>query len=484
MTKGTSTPKNGDSTPDRSSGGSPADDARPRIVVVGGGFGGIHAVQRLGNVDADILLIDRKNHHVFQPLLYQVATAALSPGDIAAPIRSVFTSQKNVHVVLGEVTEVDLDARVVTVGDARVRYDWLVLAAGMTHSYFGNDDWQEHAPGLKTVDEALEIRRRMLLAYERAEFEEDPEARSALLTFVVVGGGPTGVEMAGALREIATRTIPRDFRRVDTTTARVILLEGADRLLLGMSEEASQDALEQLQAMGVEVRLNTFVTEVEEEAVVAGKVRIPAANVIWAAGVRGVPLVESMSVERDRQHRVKVDPDCSIPGHPEVFVVGDLAHQLHPDSGEEVPGVAQGAIQMGAFVGKLMAREISGGTVPGTAPRPQFRYWDKGSMATIGRARAVADVGGRTFGGFFAWLLWSLIHVTFLIGFRNKLLVLVNWAWQWLVHTRGARLITGPVGSGAGGGEARKTVAPGTVRGPGVDDPEASNPERNAPAPT
>jgi len=477
MTKGTSTPKNGDSTPDRSSGGSGTDTARPRIVVVGGGFGGIHAVQRLRNVDADILLIDRKNHHVFQPLLYQVATAALSPGDIAAPIRSVFTSQQNVHVVLGEVTEVDLDARVVTVGDAAVRYDWLVLAAGMTHSYFGNDDWQEHAPGLKTVDEALEIRRRMLLAFERAEFEEDPEARSALLTFVVVGGGPTGVEMAGALREIAARTIPRDFRRVDTTTAQVILLEGADRLLLGMSEEASQDALEQLQAMGVEVRLNTFVPEVEEEAVVAGEVRIPAANVIWAAGVRGVPLVESMSVERDGQNRVKVEPDCSIPGHPEVFVVGDLAHQLHPDSGEEVPGVAQGAIQMGSFVGKLMAREIREGTAPGTAPRPEFRYWDKGSMATIGRARAVADVGGRTFGGFFAWLLWSLIHVTFLIGFRNKLLVLVNWAWQWLVHTRGARLITGPVGSGAGGGEARKRVEQGTVVDPGVEDHlEASDP--------
>lgn len=315
-----------------------------------------------------------------------------------------------------------------------------MLAAGATHAYFGNDQWADRAPGLKTVDDALEIRRRILLAFEAAELEEDREARRAQLTFVVVGAGPTGVEMAGALREIAAQTIPDDFRRVDTATARILLVEGQDRVLPAMSERASRKALASLERLGVDVRLNTYVTRIDDEDVWAGDERIPAANVIWAAGVQAAPFVGEIGVPLDPQGRVLVQPDCSVPGHPEVFAVGDLAYLADPITGSPVPGVAQGALQMGAFVGDVIANEIES---RGAAGRSQFRYRDKGSMATIGRARAVADIGARTYSGFPAWILWSLIHVAFLIGFRNKLLVMVNWAWQWLVQARGARLITG-----------------------------------------
>ncbi len=411
------------------------------MVIVGGGFAGMNAAYQLRSARCQILLVDRSNHHVFQPLLYQVATAALSPADIAAPIRGVFRRQKNVSVVLGEVTGVDLEARQIRLDGEAVAWDWLVLAAGATHTYFGHDEWARVAPGLKSLDDALEIRRRVLLAFEEAELEEDQASRSAKLTFVVVGGGPTGVEMAGALREIAAETIPEDYRRVDTTTARVLLLEGGPRLLPGMSEAASRQALRDLERMGVEVRLDTFVTGVEDGRVLAGEQVVPAANVVWAAGVEGAPLVRGMGAELDRQGRVRVAPDCSIPGHPRAFAVGDLA-ALVDSSGRPVPGVAQGAIQMGQFVGRLMRRELAAGvTAPGD--RPAFRYRDKGSMATIGRSRAVADVAGRSFGGLFAWLLWSVVHVAFLIGFRSKLLVMVNWAWQWFFQARGARLITG-----------------------------------------
>lgn len=418
---------------------------RPRVVVVGAGFGGMKVAEALRKADCEIVMVDRNNHHVFQPLLYQVATAALSPADIAAPIRSVFRFQENVHVILGEVTRVDPARQRVYVGEEPISYDWLVLAAGATHTYFGHDEWEGHAPGLKTIDDALEIRRRVLLAFEEAELEEDPESRRAKLTFVVVGAGPTGVEMAGALREIAAETIPSDFRRVDTTTARILLVEGADRVLPAMTPEASRKAHRALEGMGVEVRLNTFVTGVGERGVVTGegeaREELPAGNVIWAAGVQGSPVAATLGVPLDRQGRVRVGPDCSIPDHPEVFVVGDLAAATDARTGGPVPGVAQGAMQTGSFVGRIIASELEVG--PDPELRPAFHYTDKGSLATIGRARAVADIWGRTFGGFFAWLLWSLIHVLFLIGFRNKLLVMVNWAWQWLVQARGARLITG-----------------------------------------
>ncbi len=413
----------------------------PRVLVIGAGFAGLTLVRGLRNAPCRILLVDRKNHHLFQPLLYQVATAALSPADIAAPIRNVLRRQENTQVILGEAREVDLENRWVQVEEDRIGFDWLVVAAGATHDYFGNPQWAARAPGLKTVDDALEVRRRVLMAFEEAELEDDEGAREAKLTFVIVGGGPTGVEMAGALREIAARTIPRDFRRVDTTNARIILVEGQDRLLPGMSETAGKQALEDLREMGVEVRLGTFVTEVDELAVYAGEKKIPAANVIWAAGVRGEAVARTMGVEVDRVGRVKVGPDCSVPGHPRVFVVGDLAWLVDPVSGRPVPGVAQGAIQEGKYVAETIRRALA---VPGPEPhRDPFRYRDKGNLATIGRARAVADLGGRTFRGFPAWLLWSLVHILFLVGFRNKIMVMINWIWQWLVQGRGARLITG-----------------------------------------
>jgi len=294
----------------------------------------------------------------------------------------------------------------------------------------------------------------MLLAFERAEYEADPDRRARLLTFVVVGGGPTGVEMAGALREIAAQTIPHDFRRVDTASSRIILVEGADRLLPSMSQQASRKAQSALERMGVEVHLETFVTAVDGHAVYAGEQRIPAENVIWAAGVRAVELSDSLGVQQDGQGRIVVGPDCAIPGHPDVFVVGDLAAQTSADDGTEVPGVAQGAIQMGRFVGTVVAAELRADAPTAHRDRPTFSYKDKGALATIGRARAVADIAGRTFGGFFAWLLWSFIHVAFLIGFRNRVLVMINWMWQWVVHARGSRLITGPIGGHVGGVDA------------------------------
>ncbi len=417
---------------------------RRRVVVVGAGFGGIRAVRALEKASCDIVLVDRENHHLFQPLLYQVATAALSPADIAAPIRRIVRDMERCQVVLGEATEIDLQARLVGVGEDRLYYDALILAAGATHAYFGNDHWSARAPGLKTVEDALEIRRRTLLAFEAAELEGDPEARAAKLTFVVVGGGPTGVEMAGALREIAARTLPEDFRRVDTTTTRVIIVEGQERLLAGMSEKASSNALAHLEKMGVEVRLGAFVTEIDDEAVYLAEERLEAANVIWAAGVRGASVAATLGVELTDQGKVPVEPDCSIAGHPEVFVIGDLAAQSDPDTGTPVPGVAQGAIQMGRFVGELLAQEFRLGHDWALGrPRPAFRYEDKGTLATIGRARAVADLWGRSYSGFLAWLFWSFLHVLFLIGFRNKVSVMLNWAWQWGVQGRGARLITG-----------------------------------------
>jgi len=398
-------------------------------------------VRSLKNAACRILLIDRRNHHVFQPLLYQVATAALSPADIAQPVRSILRGQENVQVVLEEVTRVDLQRRTVYLDDDEAPYDWLVLAAGATHAYFGHDDWAPHAPGLKSLEDALEIRRRILSAFEAAEMEDDPDAQRAKLTFVVVGAGPTGVEMAGALREIAARTIPREFRRVDTASTRVVLLEGQDRVLPGMSPEASAGALAQLEALGVEVRTGALVTEVTDGSVTVGDERLPAENVIWAAGVRGAGLARTLGVELDPEGRVVVKADCSVPGHPDAFVVGDMAHLVDPETGRPVPGVAQGALQMGRFVGGVIRDALATGDRL-QVHRP-FHYVDKGMLATVGKARAVADIRDMTVTGFFAWILWCTVHIFYLVGLRNRVLVVVNWAWHWLVNTRGARLITG-----------------------------------------
>lgn len=412
---------------------------RPRVVIVGGGFAGLNAAKELAEAPVDIALFDRNNYHLFQPLLYQVASAVLSPAEVAEPIRSILSRQRNCRVLLNEVRGIDPERRVVRHEGGETPYDFLILAAGATHSYFGNDEWAHHAPGLKTVDDALEIRRRVLLAFEEAEQEADAEARRAQLTFVVVGAGPTGVELAGALKEIATQTIPADFRNIDTTTARVLLLEGAPRVLPGMPEELSARAHRDLETLGVEVRIDAMVTGVSSEGVEVGDDAVPAANVFWAAGVQASPLAAGLGAALDKRGRVITASDLSVPGRPEVFVVGDLAHVPDPRYEDGVPGMAQGAIQGGRHAARIIAAEASGRS----GPRPAFRYRDRGSMATIGRNHAVADLGRWRFGGWFAWLLWGVVHVTSLVGFRARGAVLWNWFWNYLKQDKGARLITG-----------------------------------------
>ncbi len=425
------------------------------MVIVGGGFAGLKAAKGLARAPVRVTLVDRRNHHVFQPLLYQVATAALSPAEIAAPIRGVLGRQRNLRVLLAEATRVDPARRTLVLQDGELGYDVLVLAAGATHSYFGHEAWANDAPGLKTLEDALEIRKRFLLAFEHAEREADEAARAAWLTFVIVGAGPTGVEMAGAMMEIALRTIPRDFRVADTTKTRVVLVEAQDRVLAGgfppsLSVRAERD----LRAMGVNVRLNTRVTEIDSRGVVMERdgdaERLEARNVIWAAGVRASSLGASLGVELDRAGRVVVGPDLSIPGHLEVFVIGDQALVKDAHSGGVVPGMAPGAMQMGTHVARLIAQEAEalarGGPAAleaARAARAAFVYKDKGTLATIGRAKAVAHVFGRDFGGLFAWLLWAGLHIVYLISFRAKAIVLLNWIWAYAFFRRGARLITG-----------------------------------------
>ncbi len=421
--------------------GEPAAERRPRVVIVGGGFGGLAAARALANAPVDVVLLDRRNHHVFQPLLYQVATAALSPADISASIRSVVSDQANCEVVLGEALAVDAARRRLRVAGGELSYDYLVLAAGATHTYFGHDDWESIAPGLKTLEDATEIRRRILLAFESAEYEGSDEARRAQLTFGIVGGGPTGVELAGAIQEIAGQTIPEDYRHIDTRTTRVILFEGGDRLLPAFPATLSARAQRDLERMGVDVRLQAQVSAVTREGVRVGDEFVALRNVFWAAGVRASSLGATLGVPLDRAGRVIVGPDLSVPGHPELFVVGDQAAAVSADTGAPVPGVAQGGIQMGRYVGRRIAREVAGGIVP---PRAPFVYRDKGSLAVIGKARAVASIGKLRLGGFAAWLLWGGVHVLFLIGFRNRLQVLLSWFWNWLLDARDARLITGP----------------------------------------
>ena len=399
---------------------------RPHVVIVGAGFAGLNAALALKRADVDLTIIDRRNFHLFQPLLYQVAMAALNPSDIAYPIRSVFKRQANVaRVMLGEVTAVDLDGREVTVDGETLAYDYLVVATGATHSYFGRDDWADLAPGLKTVEDALTMRARVLQAFEKAE--SNPKEAARLLTFVVVGAGPTGVELAGALAEIAVHAMGKEFDHVDPASARVILVEGADRVLPPYPEVLSSSAQRQLEDLGVEVRIHALVSEIDRHGVtLSSGDHIDAENVLWAAGVQASSL-GAMLGEVDRAGRVVVAEDLSLPGHPEVFVTGDLAHV------PGVPGVAPAAMQMGRHA----ARVIDTGT------REPFRYRDKGSLATIGRARGVADIKGLRFGGFPAWFAWLAIHIFFLVGFRNRFFVLAGWAWHYLTFRRGARIITG-----------------------------------------
>lgn len=405
-----------------------------RVVIVGGGFAGLNAAKALRTADVEITIIDQRNFHLFQPLLYQVAMAALNPSDIAYPIRSIFKGQANVKaVLLGEVTGVDLDRRNVAVdGTDQVSYDYLIVATGATHSYFGHDEWEPLAPGLKTVEDALTIRARVLKAFERAELDPDDAARQ--LTFVVVGAGPTGVELAGALAEIAVHAMGKEFDRVDPSSARVVLVEGADRVLPPYIPSLSRSARAQLEDLGVEVRTDALVEGIDESGVtLASGDRIEAATVLWAAGVSASP-VGRMVGDVDQAGRVLVEDDLSVVGHPEVFVAGDLA------AVDGVPGVAPAAMQMGKHVGRTIA----------TGVRRPFRYRDKGSLATIGRARAVADIQGLRFSGFLAWFAWLAVHIFYLIGFRNRFFVLVGWAWHYLTFRRGARIITGVPRDSAG----------------------------------
>jgi NADH dehydrogenase len=412
----------------------------PKVLIVGGGFAGLQAAKGLAHAPVEVTLIDRRNHHVFQPLLYQVATAALSPADISAPIRSVLRRQGNCRVVLAEVVGIDLTNRQVMFAKGCAFYDYLVLAAGATHAYFGHEEWAPIAPGLKTIEDAVELRRRILLAFESAEYEGNEIARRAALTFGIVGGGPTGVELAGAIKEIAGQTLPNDYRHIDTRTTRVILFEGAGRLLPALATELSLRAQRDLERMGVEVRVNAMVTNVTAEGLNLRNEFIPVRNVFWAAGVQASPLGRMLGVPCDRAGRVVVGPDLTIPGHPEVFVAGDLAAATSADTGQQVPGVAQGGIQMGRFAAATIAAELRGRSQRDRVP---FVYHDKGTMAIIGKSKAVAQIGKFKLGGFPAWLLWGGVHIASLIGFRNRVQVLLNWFWNWMLNARDARLITG-----------------------------------------
>jgi len=424
----------------------------PRIVIVGAGFGGLNAAQALARAHVQITVIDRKNHHTFQPLLYQVATAGLSPGEIAAPIRSILRSHRNVEVLMNEVTGFDLDRRIVKTSENEIPYDYLIVAAGARHSYFGHEEWETLAPGLKTIEDALEIRRRVLLAFELAERQTAAGEGAPPLNFVVVGGGPTGVELAGTLAEISRYALAHDFRSIDPARTHIVLLEGGPRVLPAYAEDLSRSAEEQLKQLGVEVRTSTMVTKVEAGAVDVGDSRLSATVVLWAAGVAASPLGRQLGVNVDRAGRVPVLPDLSLPGHPEVFVIGDLA-AAQDEHGKMLPGVAPVAIQQGRYVAKVIREEIKSRVAPplssrpsggqGGIARPAFHYWDKGSLATIGRAAAVAEFGQIHISGFLAWLSWLFVHIFFLIGFQNRLLVFIQWAWSYVTYERGARLITG-----------------------------------------
>jgi NADH:ubiquinone reductase (H+-translocating) len=415
---------------------------RRRVVIVGAGFGGLTAAKLLAKSGLPITLIDRHNYHLFQPLLYQVATAALSPADIASPIRSIVSRNRNVNVILANVSGVDLDHREVIAENRRIGFDALIIATGAQHAYFGHDEWARFAPGLKTIDDATYLRRRILLAFEKAETETDHDERRRLLNFIIVGGGPTGVEMAGAIAELAKRALASDFRAIDPREARVILIEAGPRVLTPFDLSLSEAAKKLLEKLGVEVRLGRGVTAADCIGVSLGDERLEARTIMWAAGVVASPAGQWLGAKTDRAGRVLVEPDLSVPGYPDVFVIGDAAYALGPDA-KPMPGVAPVAKQQGAYVAAVIKARAGGQT----RPLPPFRYRDFGSLATIGRKRAVAQIGHFKLNGFLAWLLWCAAHIYFLIGFRNRAVVAMNWAWNYITFQRGTRLITGLSGS-------------------------------------
>lgn len=444
---------------------------KKRVVIVGGGFGGLEAAKALDGADVEVVLVDRANYHLFQPLLYQVAMAGLSPAEIASPIRGILHGQKNVRVMLGHVSSIDLAAKRVIIGegDEELTYDWLVVAVGARTAYFGHDEWEAFAPGLKTVEDALEIRRRVLLAFERAERIDDARERRALLTFVVIGGGPTGVELAGAIAELARNVLTGDFRSIDSREAKVVLIEAGPRILPGFPEDLAQSAVDQLAELGVEVKTHARVTAIDDEGAMLetsgpedvpglgkgnDRERLRSETVLWAAGVKGNALAQTLGVPLDRQGRVIVGKDCALPGHPDVFAIGDMAH--FEEDGKLLPGVSPVAMQQARYVAKIIRWESES---DGRPPRSPFSYFDKGSMATIGRSRAIAWARGIKMHGFIAWLAWLFIHVFYLIGFRNRISVLLNWTWSYFFWARGARLITATGWHpGDGDGEAPKNA--------------------------
>ena len=458
----------------------------PIVVVIGGGFGGVAAVQELAKAPVNVVLIDKENHHLFQPLLYQVATSVLPTSNIAFPIRRIFRKQANAYVFNDEVVSIDCAARRITFSNKRsARFDYLILAAGANSSYFGNDQWAPFAPGMKTLDDAMIIRNKILRAFEDAEAETNPVALREHLTFIVVGGGATGVELAGAIKELGVDSISKDYRRFNAKNARVILIEAGDRLLPSMSESSSHAALKALETIGVEIRLNQSVTHVDETGVVVNGETIRANTIVWSAGVKASSLGASLGAKLDRNGRVLVEPDCSVMGAPNVFVIGDMASMKCAKTGHSVPGVAPAATQMGQFVAKIIAREVRAGvsktksnaanttsnlnTTNGAQimERGKFEYFDKGSMATIGRAKAVAEVAGLKFHGLIAWLAWLFVHLILLVGFNNRILVFMSWAISYITFSKGSRIISGnppsrvvaPVGSDTGDSAADRRKA-------------------------
>ena len=425
---------------------------RPRVIVVGGGFGGMEAVKGLKGDEVNVTLVDRSNHHLFQPLLYQVATAGLVPSDIARPLREVFNHQQNVEVVLSEVQRIDVEARQVITEDLVLPYDFLIVATGARHSYFGHDDWERFAPGLKNLADAVEIRKRLLVSFEVAEKAIDQSERDAAMTFVIVGGGPTGVEMAGAISEIARHTMTKDFRHIDSTKAKVIVIEGAPHILGSYPPDLAENGKRQLESIGVEVHEGLQVTNVTAEGVeVKGGQFIPARTVIWAAGNAASPLGKTLGAPVDRTGRVTVNEDLTIPGHPEIQVIGDMASFTH-QTGKPLPGVSPTAMQMGRHAARNILETISGGQPM------KFHYWDKGTMATIGRNKAIADLNFVRFGGFFAWIAWATIHLFYLVGFRNRFAVMATWLYNYVTFYKGSRLITGT----QDGFDALRHPAPGS----------------------
>jgi NADH dehydrogenase len=407
------------------------------VVIVGGGFGGLNAARAFKNSPVRVTLVDKSNHHLFQPLLYQVATAGLSPADIAAPIRAVVSGETNVEVILGEVIGIAPQKKMIFLGDRTLSYDYLVIATGARHSYFGHTHWEDYAPGLKAIPDATRIRRKILLAFEHAESEPDPAKKSALLTFAIVGAGPTGVELSGAISELSHVAIAKDFRHIDPKQTRIILIEAGPRILASFSPYLAERAARKLRSFGVEIMTNARVEQVDEEGVMVGGERIAAGNVIWAAGVFASPAGKWLNAEMDRSGRVKVNPDLTVPGHPDIYVIGDTSTLSPPENeGKPLPGVAPVAMQEGRYVARAITKRIKGKTPV------RFRYYDKGNLATVGRAFAIVEFKGFKAAGFFAWILWLLVHIYYLIGFRNRVVVLIEWAWAYLTFQRGARLIT------------------------------------------